>query len=153
MVILIVLSGLFSASEAAYFYLQRQDLRFLAAGNAAQRTAARLMQQPDRLLSAVLFWNLVINMIYFTISARVGMQLENHQDGSGWGVLFAIGSVFLVIFCSEMFPKSFAVLRSRSYAGLVAIPLALAVRCVDPLLPLLRFTNLYIENYYYWFIL
>ena len=149
MVVLIVLSGLFSASEAAYFYLQRQDLRFLAAGNAAQRTAARLMQQPDRLLSAVLFWNLVINMIYFTISARVGMQLENHQDGSGWGVLFAIGSVFLVIFFSEMFPKSFAVLRSRSYAGLVAIPLALAVKCVDPLLPLLRFTNLVLKRLFF----
>ena len=63
MAVLIVLSGLFSASEAAYFYLQRQDLRFLATGNAAQRTAARLMQQPDRLLSAVLFWNLVINLM------------------------------------------------------------------------------------------
>ena len=149
MAVLIVLSGLFSASEAAYFYLQRQDLRFLATGNAAQRTAARLMQQPDRLLSAVLFWNLVINMIYFTISARVGMQLENHEDGSGWGVLFAVGSVFLVIFFSEMFPKSFAVLRSRRYAGLVAIPLALAVRCVDPLLPLLRFTNLVLKRLFF----
>lgn len=149
MVILIVLSGLFSASEAAYFYLQRQDLRFLAAGNAAQRVAARLMEQPDRLLSAVLFWNLVINMIYFTISARVGMQLEEHEDGSGWGVPFAIGSVLLVIFCSEMFPKSFAVMRSRSYAGLVAIPLALAVRCVDPLLPVLRFTNLVLKRLFF----
>ena len=144
MAILIVLSGLFSASEAAYFYLQRQDLRFLASGNASQRMAARLMEQPDRLLSAILFWNLVINMIYFTISARVGMQLEE-QDG-GWGVLFAFVSLFLVIFFSEMFPKSFAVLRSRSYAGLVAFPLAMAVRCVDPLLPILRFINLFLKR-------
>tara|TARA_Y100001960_G_scaffold21099_1_gene18478 strand:+ start:8180 stop:9421 length:1242 start_codon:yes stop_codon:yes gene_type:complete len=146
MAILIVLSGLFSASEAAYFYLQRQDLRFLAAGNATQRLAARLMEQPDRLLSAILFWNLVINIIYFTISARVGMQLENHEDGAGWGLLFAIASVLIVILFSEMLPKSFAVLRSRSYAGLVALPLALAVRCVDPLLPLLRLINVLMKR-------
>ncbi len=149
MAVLIVLSGLFSASEAAYFYLQRQDLRILVAGNASQRMAARLMEQPDRLLSAILFWNLAINMIYFTISARVGIQLESHEDGTGWGVVFAIASVFLVIFVSEMFPKSFAVLRSRSYAGLVAFPLAVAVRCVDPLLPLLRFTNLVLKRLFF----
>ncbi|MBA63809.1 MAG: hemolysin activation protein [Planctomycetaceae bacterium] len=149
MAVLIVLSGLFSASEAAYFYLQRKDLRILAAGNTAQRTAARLMDQPDRLLSAVLFWNLVINMIYFTISARVGIKLEAHEDGAGWGVLFAIGSLLLIIVFSEMFPKSFAVLRSRSYAGLVALPLALAVRVVDPLLPLLRFANLVLKRLFF----
>lgn len=149
MAVLIVLSGLFSASEAAYFYLQRQDLRFLASGNAAQRIAAKLMEQPDRLLSAVLFWNLVINMIYFTISAHVGMKLEDRDGGSGWGLLFAIGSLLLIIVFSEMFPKSFAVLRSRSYAGLVALPLALAVRVVDPLLPLLRFTNLVLKRLFF----
>ena len=37
-------------------------------------------------------------------------------------------------------------MRSRSYAGLVAFPLAMAVRCVDPLLPILRFINLFLKR-------
>ncbi len=142
MVILIILSGLFSASEAAYFYLQRHDLKILAHGNATQRTAARLMDQPDYLLSAVLFWNLLVNMIYFSISARVGLQLQQNPETQHLGVLFGVASVLVIILLSEMLPKSFAVLRSRWFASLVSFPLLLAIKLIQPLVPLLRFFHL-----------
>ena len=60
--VLILCSAFFSSSEAALFYLNRHQRRRLASGNRAQRTCARLLDEPDRLLSAVLFWNLVANL-------------------------------------------------------------------------------------------
>jgi len=47
-----------------------------------------------------------------------------------------------IIFCSEMLPKSVAVLRAASMAALLSIPLTVAVRLVDPLMPLLQFINM-----------
>ena len=44
-------SAFFSASEAALFYLTRHDRRRLASGNRAQRIAAGLLADPDRLLT------------------------------------------------------------------------------------------------------
>ena len=68
MTVLICGSAFFSGSEAALFYLRPADLRRLNAGSTSARVAAGLLKDPDRLLSAVLFWNLVINVTYFAIA-------------------------------------------------------------------------------------
>ena len=142
MAVLIACSAFFSASEAALFYLRPQDRRVLSEGNRAQRVAAHLLTDPDRLLSAVLFWNLVINMTFFALSTIVAMSLQDdEQFGQSAAVAFGFASLLTVIFCSEMMPKSIAVLRARWMATLVAIPLDVAVRIVDPLMPVLQFVN------------
>ena len=139
MAILIGCSGFFSASEAALFCLRWSDRRVLAAGNQAQQIAERLLHDPDRLLSAVLFWNLVVNILYFTIASMVGLRLDRDPNVSQSTVAgFALGSLLMLIFFSEMLPKSVAVLRARWLAGIIGVPLAAAVRLVDPIMPLLR---------------
>jgi Mg2+/Co2+ transporter CorB len=139
MAILICCSAFFSASEAALFYLKWSDRRQLATGNRSQRMAERLLRNPDRLLSAVLFWNLVINILYFTLASMVGLHLERNPNVPQSTVAaFAVGSLLMIIFLSEMLPKSVAVLRARSLAGTIGVPLAVAVNLVDPIMPLLR---------------
>ena len=69
MVILICFSAFFSASEAALFYLRAPERRRLKDGSPTEQIAAALLSEPDRLLTAVLFWNLVINVAYFAISS------------------------------------------------------------------------------------
>ena len=61
------------ASETALFYLSHEELRGMRTGTARDRMAAALMRHPDRLLTAVLFWNLVVNLTYFATSVVVGM--------------------------------------------------------------------------------
>lgn len=142
MLLLVVFSAFFSASEAAMFYLRPQDRRELSEGNRAQRAAAVLLQDPDRLLSAVLFWNLVINLTFFAISAIIGLRLQNSEKfGRSTALAFAFGSLLAIIFFSEMMPKSFAVLRAKWLASVISFPLAVAIRLVDPLMPVLRFIN------------
>ena len=142
MVVLIAFSGFFSASEAALFSLRRQDRRRLEKGGRWQRSAAALLADPDRLLSAVLFWNLMINMVYFALASIVGFQLESHRHaGPAAAYLFAAASLLALIFFSEMLPKTLAVLGARRLAGWVGLPLAAAITSVDWLMPLLRGVN------------
>jgi CBS domain containing-hemolysin-like protein len=114
----------------------------LAEGSRPQRIAAALLADPDRLLVAVLFWNLVTNIAYFTIVSIVGLQMEREGHVAQAG-LFALASLLAVIVLSEMLPKSLAVLQPRGWAGLVSIPLAAMVRLLDPILPALRAANLF----------
>ncbi len=139
--VLILGSAFFSSSEAALFYLNRQQRRRLASGNRAQRLAARLLAQPDRLLTAVLFWNLVTNLAYFTLASILSIRLETAGRPAEAGAMALVALVALIAL-SEMLPKSLAVLNPQGLAMLAAPPLATAVRLLDPVLPVLRAANL-----------
>jgi len=139
MIALIGCSAFFSASEAALFCLRATDRKQLAAGSPAQRLADRLLQDPDRLLSAVLFWNLVINIVYFAMASIVALQLDRSGPVSQYLVVgFSTTAVLLLVFLSEMLPKSLAVLRPGWLAASLSLPLSMAVRLVDPVMPALR---------------
>lgn len=141
MLVLIFCSAFFSSSEAAFFYLHRADRRRMSRGSRAQRAAAALLNEPDRLLTAVLFWNLLANLAYFTIASIISIQLERDGHASGAGV-FAVASLLVMIILSEMLPKSLAVLKPAGLAIAVCAPLTAAVRLLDPVLPVFRVANL-----------
>ncbi len=144
MLVLVALSAFFSASEAALFSLRGPERRKLAGGTRSQQLAASLLNNPDRLLSTVLFWNLMVNMAYFAVASIVGFRLEKGSSaGSTATYLFAALSLLSIIFFSEMLPKTLAVLAAKPLAGVVAPPLAVAVRVVTPILPALQLVNLF----------
>jgi putative hemolysin len=144
MVVLIGFSAFFSASEAAFFSLRTRDIKKLKKGSAAARIAAGLLSNPDRLLSAILFWNLLVNVSYFAISAICVVRLETGENASaGAAATFAIVSLLTIIFFSEMIPKSVAVLVSVPLTRWFAIPVSLSFRLVAPLLPLFEFATHY----------
>ncbi len=143
MALLMAFSGFFSASEAALFYLSPRDRREMGSGSSEEKAALLLLEDPDRLLSAVLFWNLLINIAYFAIVSICSLKVE---ESANWGqtgaAVFVAISLFAIIFFSEMLPKSVGVLTPRPLAKIVCLPLTLAVRLVDPLMPILRSVNL-----------
>jgi CBS domain containing-hemolysin-like protein len=103
--------------------------------------AAGLLADPNRLLTAVLFWNLLVNLAYLTLAAVIGIHLE--QGGhTAWAGAFSVASLLAIIVFGEMLPKSLAVLQPPVLAALLAIPLAAMVRLVDPLLPAFRMANM-----------
>lgn len=141
MTALIGLSGFFSASEAALFSLRHGDRRAMQRGNAAQRLAAELLDAPERLLSAVLFWNLVVNLAYFAIVSIVGFKIDASEALTGASWIFAGGSLLAIIFFSEMAPKTLGVLGAQRLAPVLSRPLSLAIVAVDPIMPSLQFVN------------
>ena len=143
MVVLIGCSAFFSASEAALFSLRPGDRHTLRTGGRSERTAAALLSDPERLLTAVLFWNLVINVTYFAITSIVGLKLESDPHiGKTAAIGFTITALVAIILLSEMLPKSLGVVSAKSLTRFVGLLLAGTVRTVDPLMPLLQLANL-----------
>lgn len=136
MIGLIFVSAFFSGSETALFYLSRDELRLMQVGRPRERMAAELLKDPDRLLTAVLFWNLLVNLSFFAISLITSRGLVN-AGHAGVAGLVGIVSVGALILGGEVMPKSIAVLYRKRVAELVSWPLGLSVQAVSPIMPLL----------------
>ena len=139
MAVFILASAFFSGSEAAFFSLQSSES---SSDSSLQRkpTVSRLLQKPEQLLSAILFWNLLINMAYFTVASIVGTQLREIGDAY-LAIAFTGLSLLVIIFFSEMLPKSIAVSDAERIANVFATPLEWAVFAIGPILPFLNTTN------------
>lgn len=135
MLCLLVGSGFFSASETALFFLSTDELQAFAQNRRhSEEIVVALLKQPDRLLTAVLFWNLLINLTFFACGVVISGKLvsEGHRATAG---AFGIFSLTLMIIFGEVVPKSCAVMFRQSLARLVSFPLAFAVQLFDPLAP------------------
>jgi len=134
MVVLTAVSAFCSCSEAALFSLQSDDRRALRTGGKAQRIAIQLLSRPDRLLTAILFWNLLVNIAYFALTSVIGIQLEREGRRAEAG-LVSLGALLALIVFSEMGPKIVGVMFPRPMSSLVSLPLSAAVRAFDPIGP------------------
>ncbi len=139
MLALMVASAFFSCSEAAYFSLTRNQRNAMGKGSDSERSALQLLETPERLLTTILFWNLIINMTYFALASILTLKLQRSPLGEGWiPQAFAVGALLVMIMTSELFPKNLGVLKPRALARLFAYPLATAMKVVSVLLPTLQ---------------
>src|SRR3954471_8045432 len=121
MLVLTAATAFCSCSEAALFSLQAEDRRRLRTGNAAQRTAAELLHRPDRLLTAILFWNLLFSFGFFLVGSYVEYQL--HDEGRHHeSVILMVASLFVMIAFGEMLPKTVGVQQPRLIASVISLP-------------------------------
>lgn len=137
MLAILFVSGFFSGSETALFFLSDDDARSLELGSPADRAAALLLRDPDRLLTAILFWNLVANLLYFAIGVATARRLIAAGEPVLAGLL-NLGALVAIILFGEVLPKSVAIARVRTAVQWVARPLAFFVALIDPIRPLLR---------------
>jgi len=141
MAVLLLCSAFFSASEAAMFSLRKAQRKELSKGTRAQQITARLLDDPERLLTAVLFWNLAMNLSFFTIGSIISLKMQEAGQATAAGA-FAVGSLVTIITFGEMLPKSLGVLQPQWLAVWLAIPLAVTIRVIDPLLPIFNLATL-----------
>ena len=98
---------------------------------------AALAADADRLLTAVLFWNLLINLSYFAVAGVIARRLADQGMTAAAGV-FTVGSLLAIILFGEVLPKSLSIVFRKKIAILVSWPLAVSVRLLDPVIPLLQ---------------
>jgi len=140
MIALTAATAFCSCSEAALFSLQAEDRRKLQRGNAAQRTAVELLHRPDRLLTAILFWNLLFSFCFFVVASYVEYAL--HDQGRSRESFVVMGSsLFVMIAFGEMLPKTVGVQQPRLIASFISLPLTALVRTLDPVMPFFATVN------------
>ncbi len=136
MSMLILCSAFFSASETSLFFLSRDEIRSFGKGSTNQRLVAGLMSNPDRVLTAILFWNLLINLACFSVGL-VTMHKLSQGGFTRVAASLGIANLVAVIILGEVVPKSLAVVFRRRLAPFFSWPLAFTVTVLDPVIPLL----------------
>jgi CBS domain containing-hemolysin-like protein len=139
--LLLLLSGFFSCSEAAFFSLTLTQRRGLAKGERGAQAAHRLLSRSERLLMGILFWNLAINVSFFSMVSRVALEVETARPESHWAAVITFTALVIIIIFGEFLPKSIAVLNPLSIVTWVAPPLIWLMRPLDVVLPLINGVN------------
>ncbi|MFO8008241.1 MAG: hemolysin family protein [Candidatus Brocadiia bacterium] len=116
------LSGFFSGSETALFSLPPDELGRMRDGSTLDRMAAALRDRPKRLLTTVLFGNMLVNVVFFSVSYLIAADLEPRVGRSGTFVL-GLCSLLAIILGGEVVPKNVAVMVQRPFSRLSAVPL------------------------------
>jgi len=136
MALLLGASAFFSGSETALFNLSRDTLRRFSASRSPFRyLAARLMDDPRRLLVTVLFGNMAVNVAFFAMSVTmvVGIRERHPEHAGAWRFIITVLAPLLVIVFGEVTPKSLAATMPSRLAPLASVPLTALEWVVLPL--------------------
>jgi len=124
LILLILLSAFFSATETAMMRLNRHRLRHFAdQGNRRARLALQLLERPDRLIGIILLGNNFVNILASSVSTIIALRTL----GQAWIAASAGLLTFVILIFAEVTPKTAAALHPER----IAFP---AVYIITPLL-------------------
>lgn len=140
MLILLVCSAFMSGSETAFSNLSRRQTKdFQTSTNKLQKLAARLLNNPTRLLTSLLFGNMLVNVSFFALASVLSLSLAR-QIGPVAGLVTAVAAFFVLLLFGEMLPKSLAYSHPRQFCIAAAAASFLCTRILTPVLRIFEFT-------------
>ena len=131
-IILLLLSGMMSSSEVAFFSLSPAELRRIRqGGSVATDAAAKLLDDPDMLLATILVVNNMVNIGTVVLSTEILNTLfVFHRFGF---LVHTVVVTFVLLLCGEVLPKVFAQGSTLRVALWFAQPLQMLRWVVYPL--------------------
>lgn len=131
-IILLLMSGMMSSSEVAYFSLTPAELRRIKrGGSVATDAASKLLDNPDQLLATILVVNNMVNIGTVVLSTQILNSLfVFHRFGF---LVHTIVVTFILLLFGEVLPKVFAQGSTMRVALWFAQPLTLLRWLVYPL--------------------
>jgi len=108
--LLLVISGLISASEVAFFSLTPADINQIEeSDNAKDKLIAQSLQQPENLLATILIGNNFVNVAIILLLTLFTNSLFNFENAQLLGFIFQIVVItFLLLLFGEIVPKIYA---------------------------------------------
>ena len=135
LVVLLCSSALVSASEVAFFSLQKADLsKCTHSKKKKDKHLLSLLSHPQRLLATILIINNLTNIAFVTLSTFLAWEIFGTRDLQGQVLtgLTVLVTVCIVLF-GEIIPKIYAAQNPLRYAKSVATPLLYTVAFLRPL--------------------
>lgn len=130
MVVLLVLSGIFSGSETALVALSMARAEaLLNEGRAGAAALYQLKKDPSRMLTTILIGN---NLVNIAASALATVMATRQFGSAGPGIAVGVLTLFILVF-GEITPKSLATRYSERISLFIAYPLLLFMRLIYPL--------------------
>ncbi|MBI9106278.1 MAG: HlyC/CorC family transporter [Spirochaetales bacterium] len=130
LVILLILSGCFSASETAFTSLSASQIHTISKKRGRRgRLVKRLTGDPDNLLTTILLGNNLVNIAASAVATGITIELF----GSGAvGIMTGVLTLIILIF-SELSPKRIAIARNEMVSLLSAWPIYILSQVLKPL--------------------
>ncbi len=129
-IVLISLSAFFSASETAIFSLSKLSLQNLQQRHQRAKIIKKLLNKPTRLLSALVFGNLLFNIGVSSLSTAIFVNFFGPQ-GLFVAIIFSGAAI---LFLGEIFPKIFAIYAAGEFSLLVSPVLNVFLKVFLPLI-------------------
>ncbi len=133
--VLLGLSGFFSGSETALTAASRARIHHMAKdGNKGAQRVATLIEDPERLIGAILLGNNLVNILASALATSLLMRLVGEQ-----GVVYAtLVMTALVLIFAEVLPKSYAIANPDKMALKVAFFIQIIVALFAPVVSVVR---------------
>jgi putative hemolysin len=113
-VFLLILSGLVSASEAAYFSIASQDLdRFRTSANKRHKLIIELLGRPRLLLVSLIVLNTLVDVSMIALATWLVWKTSGSLPYKEWAVVFALLlCTFMIAFLGEIVPRVYGTKHS-----------------------------------------
>ena len=129
-VVLLFFSAFFSGSEIAYMSVNPMRLEKAAEKSSRARLALHIQQRFDRLLSAILIGNNLVNIAASSVATMFAIVV--FKDSSAVAIATAVITVLTIIF-GEVIPKIAAKQVSLGFAKAVSYPLYIITLILRPI--------------------
>ncbi len=148
LLILLFGSGLMSASEVAYFSFRPEDIeRFKSNKNKQSKSALKLYNKPEKLLSTILVANNTINITIVLLAAYISSRMFDFSSEPVIGfVVNVVVITFLLLFFGEVLPKVYASKNHIAVALFMAYPLTFLQKVFQPVTSLLIFSSSFVKK-------
>ena len=130
LVVLLGLSAFFSSAETALTTVNKIRVRtMMEEGNKKAGIVYRLIEEPSRMLSAILIGN---NLVNIGMTALATVLATKFFGSAGAGIATGLLTVLVLIF-GEITPKNCAAISSEKLAFLYARPVYIWVKVITPI--------------------
>lgn len=130
LVVLTALSAFFSASETAFSSVNKIRLKnYVSDGNRKAERALKIAEDFDRMLSAILIGNNIVNIA----SASIGTVIFTKLFGAAGAAISTVVMTIVVLIFGEILPKSYAKENSEKVTMNFAAPLNAVMVVLTPL--------------------
>jgi putative hemolysin len=129
LLVLVVLSALFSSSETAYMRANRFRIRRLAEeGDGRAKRVEDILKEPGRLISAILLGNNFVNILASAIATALFISVFGEK-----GILYATGAMTVVLLVfADIIPKTVAAYRPYEITMIFSGFIRIVVKLLNP---------------------
>ena len=138
LIILLMGSAFFSASETALMSISKIDARHMVDQNLKNaKIVSKLVEDPNKLLGSILVGNNIVNIGASSLATVVATKLFG---STGAGIATGVMTILVLIF-GEITPKSLSTQKAQEVACFVSRPIAFMILIFNPLVQVLMFIS------------
>jgi len=148
LLILLFSSALLSGAEVAFFSFSPEDIeKFKTSKNKQTKTALKLYNNPEKLLSTILIANNTVNIAIVLLSAYLSSRMFDFSSQPVAGfIINTLAITFILLLFGEVMPKVYSSRNHIAMAMFMARPLVFLQKIFYPVTALLIYTSSFVRK-------